>query len=316
VLNAKNDAEEAAIVAEAGVPGTVTVSTQMAGRGTDIRLGGRDQHARDEAVELDGLYVIGTGRHPSSRLDDQLRGRAGRQGDPGGSVFFASLGDELITRYSVTSGLRPHPDAEGRVDDRKSHAHVEHAQRVADGANVEIHRGTWDYHRLTGQQRAILLGTREKVLTGNLASVELAERCKERWDQLVEELGSSEVVDAAARQIALHHLDRAWTDHLAFLADLREGIHLRSLSGGMVHEKPIDEFNKQAIASFDNLIVDAWDAAASSFEEAEIGEDGLDAEASGVARPTATWTYLVNDNPFGTDADRILGRLRAAIKKP
>jgi preprotein translocase subunit SecA len=123
------------------------------------------------------------------------------------------------------------------------------------------------------------------------------------------------VVEAAARQIALHHLDRAWTDHLAFLADLREGIHLRSLSGGMVHEKPIDEFNKQAIGSFDNLIPEAWEAAASSFDEASIGAGGLDAEASGVARPTATWTYLVNDNPFGTDADRILGRLRAAIKK-
>ena len=79
--------------------------------------------------------------------------------------------------------------------------------------------------------------------------------------------------------------------------------------------KPIDEFNKQAIASFGNLVEDAWTAAASSFEEATIGADGLDAEASGVARPTATWTYLVNDNPFGTDADRILGRLRAAIKK-
>jgi preprotein translocase subunit SecA len=314
VLNAKNDAEEAAIVAEAGVPGTVTVSTQMAGRGTDIRLGGHDEHDRDKAVELDGLYVIGTGRHPSSRLDDQLRGRAGRQGDPGGSVFFASLGDELITRYSVTTGLRPQPDKDGRVDDRKSHAHVEHAQRVADGANVEIHRSTWDYHRLTGQQRAILLDTREKVLTGDLAATELAERCKERYEELVEEHGA-EVVDAAARQIALHHLDRAWTDHLALLADLREGIHLRSLSGGMVHEKPIDEFNKQAIGSFDNLISEAWEAAASSFDEASIGAGGLDAEASGVARPTATWTYLVNDNPFGTDADRILGRLRAAIKK-
>ena len=93
VLNAKNDAEEAAIIAEAGVPGTVTVSTQMAGRGTDIRLGGRDEsHDKDKAIELGGLYVIGTGLHASRRLDDQLRGRAGRQGDPGGSLFFASLG--------------------------------------------------------------------------------------------------------------------------------------------------------------------------------------------------------------------------------
>ena len=104
VLNAKNDADEAAIVAEAGARAAITVSTQMAGRGTDIRLGGRDGD-RDQIAALGGLYVIGTGRHASSRLDHQLRGRAGRQGDPGGSVFFVSLEDELITQ--LRPGRRP-----------------------------------------------------------------------------------------------------------------------------------------------------------------------------------------------------------------
>ncbi|WP_350275238.1 accessory Sec system translocase SecA2 [Kribbella sp. HUAS MG21] len=314
VLNAKNDAEEAAIIAEAGVPGTVTVSTQMAGRGTDIRLGGKDEsHDKDKALELGGLYVIGTGLHASRRLDDQLRGRAGRQGDPGGSLFFASLADELVTRYSVSSGLRPHPDDTGRLTDRKSIGVLEHAQRVADGANAELHRTTWQYNRLTGQQRAILLETREQVLTEDLAATELAERAKERYDELVDEVGE-DVVKSAARRIALRHLDRRWTDHLAYLADLREGIHLRSLAGGIVHLKPIDEFNKSAIASFDTLIEDAWKDAAETFGTAEITADGLNEEASGIPRPTATWTYLVNDNPFGTEADRILGRLRNAIK--
>jgi preprotein translocase subunit SecA len=314
VLNAKNDAEEAAIIAEAGVPGTVTVSTQMAGRGTDIRLGGRDESKdKEKAIELGGLYVIGTGLHASRRLDDQLRGRAGRQGDPGGTLFFASLADELVTRYSVSSGLRPHPDDTGRLTDRKSVAMLEHAQRVADGANAELHRTTWQYNRLTGQQRAILLETREKVLTEDLAATELAERAKERYDELVDEIGE-DVVKDAARRIALGHLDRRWTDHLAYLADLREGIHLRSLAGGIVHLKPIDEFNKSAIASFDTLIEDSWKDAAETFGTAEITSDGLDEEASGIPRPTATWTYLINDNPFGTEADRILGRLRNAIK--
>ena len=314
VLNAKNDAEEAAIIAEAGVPGTVTVSTQMAGRGTDIRLGGKDEsHDKDKAIELGGLYVIGTGLHASRRLDDQLRGRAGRQGDPGGTLFFASLADELVTRYSVSSGLRPHPDESGRLTDRKSVGMLDGAQRVADGANAELHRTTWQYHRLTGQQRAILLDTREKVLVDDLAAEELAERAKERYDELVDEVGE-DVVKDAARRIVLGHLDRRWTDHLAYLADLREGIHLRSLAGGIVHLKPIDEFNKSAIASFDTLIADAWTDAVETFQDAEITADGLDEEASGIPRPTATWTYLVNDNPFGTEADRILGRLRNAIK--
>ena len=108
VLNAKNDDEEAAIIAEAGAYGAVTVSTQMAGRGVDIRLGGSDQADRERVAELGGLYVIGSGRHDSRRVDDQLRGRAGRQGDPGGSVFFVSLEDDLVVRHAadVDAGRR------------------------------------------------------------------------------------------------------------------------------------------------------------------------------------------------------------------
>src|SRR3954451_15302882 len=297
---------------------------RSAGHGDRVDADGRPRYGyparwsrrdarKGKAIELGGLYVIGTGLHASRRLDDQLRGRAGRQGDPGGTLFFAALADELVTRYSVSSGLRPHPDSTGRLTDRKSLGMLEHAQRVADGANAELHRTTWQYNRLTGQQRAILLDPREKVLTEDLAATELASRAKERYDELIHDVGE-DVVKAAARRIALRHLDRRWTDHLAYLADLREGIHLRSLAGGIVHLKPIDEFNKSAIASFDTLIEDAWKDAAETFGTAEITAEGLDEEASGIPRPTATWTYLVNDNPFGTEADRILGRLRNAIK--
>src|SRR6516164_3611055 len=96
VLNAKNDAEEAKVIAEAGEFGTVTVSTQMAGRGTDIRLGGSDEADHNRVAELGGLHVVGTGRHHTQRLDNQLRGRAGRQGDPGSSVFFSSWEDDVV----------------------------------------------------------------------------------------------------------------------------------------------------------------------------------------------------------------------------
>ena len=99
VLNAKNDAEEARVIAEAGTLRTVTVSTQMAGRGTDIRLGGSDEADHDEVAELGGLHVIGTGRHHTERLDNQLRGRAGRQGDPGSTVFFSSWEDDVVVSH-------------------------------------------------------------------------------------------------------------------------------------------------------------------------------------------------------------------------
>lgn len=101
VLNARNDEEEARIVKEAGALGAVTVSTNMAGRGTDIKLGGADERDRDKVTALGGLYVLGTNRHESHRIDQQLRGRAGRQGDPGSTRFFTSLEDDLLKRYRL-----------------------------------------------------------------------------------------------------------------------------------------------------------------------------------------------------------------------
>lgn len=101
ILNAKRDDQEARIIAEAGALGAITISTNMAGRGTDIRLGGSKGEGSDKVADLGGLYVIGTNRHESRRIDNQLRGRAGRQGDPGASRFFISLEDELLTRYRI-----------------------------------------------------------------------------------------------------------------------------------------------------------------------------------------------------------------------
>src|SRR5690606_4916528 len=176
VLNAKNDAEEAAIIAEAGTYGRVTVSTQMAGRGVDIRLGGSDQADWDRIAELGGLYVIGCGRHDSRRVDDQLRGRAGRQGDPGGSVFFVSLEDDLGVRHAADM-IPPAPrmHADGLIVDDDVSWVIEHAQRVAEGVNFEIHRNTWRYHVLMEQQRKDISAWREELLTTD-AALELIER--------------------------------------------------------------------------------------------------------------------------------------------
>jgi preprotein translocase subunit SecA len=161
VLNAKNDAEEAAIVAEAGAFGAITVSTQMAGRGTDIRLGGREGD-HGQVAALGGLYVIGTGRYWSSRLDNQLRGRSGRQGDPGSSVFFASMEDQLVERYAPDADPPRGAAADGSVADPGAHWTVDHAQRVAEGANLEIHRNTWRYSKLVEDQRRLVLEQRNR----------------------------------------------------------------------------------------------------------------------------------------------------------
>ncbi|GIH78006.1 accessory Sec system translocase SecA2 [Planobispora longispora] len=293
VLNAKNDAEEASIIAAAGERGAITVSTQMAGRGTDIRLG-------DGVDDLGGLYVIGSGRHTSSRLDDQLRGRAGRQGDPGGSVFFVSGEDDLITHYvsdEYTSGV-------------PSQRLVGHAQRVAEGVNTQIHRNTWRYTRLLERQRDQVLERRGRVLRGRTAGDAMAEALPERWAEVVEAAGE-DAAHASARQVVLFHLDRCWSEHLAHLAEVREGIHLRVLG----RASPIDEFHKEAVTAYQRLLAEIESRSLATFETAPVTADGLDLEEEGLKRPTATWTYLVQDNPFGSEWERIAGRLASKIRR-
>jgi preprotein translocase subunit SecA len=303
VLNAKNDAQEAAIVAEAGAYGAITVSTQMAGRGTDIRLGGTGGDGNLIAA-LGGLYIIGTGRHPSTRLDRQLRGRAGRQGDPGGSVFFASMEDELILQYA--------PDeARAQIPDSKAHWALGHAQRVAEGVNLEIHRNTWRYNKLVEEQRRIVLEYRDRVLRADDALSALARQCPERLAALSLSVNRSVLV-GAARHIVLFHLDRGWAEHLAFLAELREGIHLRALARGIA---PLDEFHREAVRAFGALLGTASAQSAETFRIAEITADGVDLKAIGLKRPTATWTYLVHENPFGTDIDRAIRSIARRIRK-
>jgi preprotein translocase subunit SecA len=311
VLNAKNDAEEAAIIAEAGARGAITVSTQMAGRGTDIKLGGTSGD-RQEIADLGGLQVIGTGRHESSRLDDQLRGRAGRQGDPGSSVFFASMEDDLITQYAPDEGAPDDADDDGLITDPGMHWVLGHAQRVAEGVNLEIHRNTWRYNKLTEEQRRIVLDYRDKVLTTDVALKTLGERCPERLEELSETL-DEDILTEAARQIVLIHLDRGWAGHIADLSDVREGIHLRALGRGL---DPLDEFHKEAVKSFNSLFDDAEQRSEETFKTVSITEDGADLGSVGLKRPSATWTYLVQDNPFGTDLDRAVRSVGRLLGRP
>jgi preprotein translocase subunit SecA len=307
VLNAKNDPEEAAIVAEAGAAGAITVSTQMAGRGTDIRLGGT---AGDHGpvAELGGLLVIGVGRHASSRLDDQLRGRSGRQGDPGGSVFFLSLEDELITTCAPDTPEPAEVDADGLVSDAKAHWTVGHAQRVAEGTALQIHRDTWRYNVLIEDQRRAVLAYRDQVLHSGAALDGLETSALDRLAELRTAGVPEDVLSQAARQICLSCLDQAWAEHLAQAADLREGIHLRALGssanpfGGSLN--PMQEFNRELTELFSRFTGEVTERTAAAFTAAEITETGADLAGAGLKRPSATWTYVVQENPFGTDFGR------------
>ncbi len=296
VLNAKNDAEEAQVIAEAGKYGVVTVSTQMAGRGTDIRLGGSDEADHDKVAELGGLHVVGTGRHHTERLDNQLRGRAGRQGDPGSTVFFSSWEDDVVVANLDRNKLPTQTDEDGRILSPKAAGLLDHAQRVAEGRMLDVHANTWRYNQLIAQQRAIIVDRRNTLLRTVTAREELAELAPGRYAELSEKI-SEERLETICRQIMLYHLDRGWADHLAYLADIRESIHLRALG----RQNPLDEFHRLAVDAFASLAADAIEAAQQTFETANVLEEEPGLDLSKLARPTSTWTYMVNDNPLSDD---------------
>jgi preprotein translocase subunit SecA len=253
--------------------------------------------------------VIGTGRHVSSRLDHQLRGRSGRQGDPGRSVFLISMEDQLVTSHVPDAGRPREADADGRLTDRRAGHTIRHAQRVAEGEQLEIHRNTWRYNHLIEHQRKLILQHRDRVLRTDAALRSLAARCPDRYQELRGAVDEPVLV-LAARQIVLYHLDRAWVDHLAMLAYIREGIHLRALgfspSPFIISLDPLAEFHAEAVPLYYRLLRQVPEESAQTFQTVTITAEGADLAGAGLRRPTATWTYLVRDNPFGSVGDRVL----------
>ena len=184
VLNARNDEVEAAIVAEAGQRGAVTISTNMAGRGTDIRLG-------EGVAALGGLYVIGTNRHESRRIDNQLRGRGGRQGDPGSSRFFVSLEDPLLIKYGdLNPKYRNDPAA---------------VQSLVEGQHLD--------------QRLFFLQSYDSPIEGQRHKIH-----SYRKDVLE---GRTSCGSELERLITLRTIDDLWADYLGRLEDFRAGIPCR-----------------------------------------------------------------------------------------
>ena len=165
VLNAKQHEREAEIIAKAGQKGSVTIATNMAGRGTDIKLG-------EGVRELGGLAVIGTERHEARRIDNQLRGRSGRQGDPGYSRFYLSAQDELMIRFGGDRferllGMIANPDADGYetpLESKMFSRFVENAQKKVEGANYDSRKNVVEYDEVLRKQREVIYGQRKDIL--------------------------------------------------------------------------------------------------------------------------------------------------------
>lgn len=266
VLNAKNDAEEAEVIARAGEIGAVTVSTNMAGRGVDIRLGGGNPTQAEVVAKLGGLYVIGTHVNESVRIDDQLRGRSGRQGDPGASVFFVSLEDELLLRFGIHKAIRAHRQDEA-LEDPALRSKIAHIQRVIMGQNFDIQQELNCYSDMVEDQRRILYEERLAILKGKKPMSPLEQR------------------------VRLFYIDKFWADHLAYVSYLREGIHLESLVSG----NPIDKFHAQITQAYEQIPAKVNSDSANMLVRLGGSNDPAKWEEFGLKSPTSTRTYIIND---------------------
>jgi preprotein translocase subunit SecA len=189
VLNAKQHEREASIVAEAGQAGAVTIATNMAGRGTDIVLG-------EGIAELGGLHIIGTERHESRRIDNQLRGRSGRQGDPGSSRFYVSLQDELMIRFGLgrVAGLmdRLGVDEETPIEAGIVTKQIESAQAKAEGHNFDMRKHVVQYDDVMNRQRDVVYTLRNQILAGEGTRERVLEIVEKELDRQVAEHTASE----------------------------------------------------------------------------------------------------------------------------
>ncbi len=224
VLNAKQHEREAGIVARAGQPGAVTIATNMAGRGTDIVL--------EESVKAaGGLHIIGTERHESRRIDNQLRGRAGRQGDPGSSKFYLSLDDDLMRRFGGdrVRGLmdRLGFDDETPIEHGMISKSIESAQTKVEGHNFDIRKHVVQYDDVMNRHREVIYGDRRKIVSGDDMSDRVADMVTEEIEAIVarnsDEKGGNIDYEAVLRDFTTLIPHRADSDPLE-LGDI-DGVH-------------------------------------------------------------------------------------------
>ncbi len=308
VLNAKNDQAEAAIVTNAGILGAVTISTNMAGRGTDIVLGGPNGSQRQRVVELGGLYVIGTNRHESRRIDDQLRGRAGRQGDPGETRFFVSAEDELISRCGIAQlDINLSEFEKGKpLDDPVVGRRIARIQQYVEAESLEIRRTLRMYTKCIEVHRQLMKEQRQQYVIGNGVNSILQQGAPELFVSMTQQFGE-ELVRSAEKTVAIYYIDDFWADHLHACAEIRNSIHLTSIGGF----NAFDEFNKRVNESFRNFNQRLVSKIVESFRNAETADEGIDFADQGFVGPSSTWTYMINDNPLGD----VFDRLNSGIKR-
>ncbi len=265
ILNAKNHEQEGAIIAEAGKKGGVVVATNMAGRGVDIKLGGplATPEEAEEIKKLGGLFVLGTERHDARRIDNQLRGRAGRQGDPGTTQFFISLEDSLARifaseRIKSMMGRFGIPEDEA-IENRLVTRAIESAQAKIEGLNLDSRRYLLEYDSVLNQHRMTIYARRRQILFGDdtaiealitdaVANAKLNPEEQTDFDQKLTEKRQKFAGEflPLVRRLALQVVDHLWVDHLESMDYLKQSVRLRAYG----QRDPFIEYKKEGLAMF------------------------------------------------------------------
>ena len=280
ILNAKNHEREGEIIAQAGKRGAVTIATNMAGRGVDIILGGNppDKNESEEVKELGGLHVMGTERHDARRIDNQLRGRSGRQGDPGTTQFFVSLEDDLMRIFGgdkikgLMTALKV-PEDEPIQASLISGA-IESAQQKIEGFNFDARHHLLEYDDVLNKQREIIYKKRKEFLEQVdlkekvLEIFEKTNHTEEEFNKKEKELGEDQMRQVE-KFVCLKVLDNLWQEHLSYMDHVRDSVRLRAYGG----RDPLVEYKSEGHRAFGQLL---------STIEANIAENILKA---GLVKP-------------------------------
>ena len=264
ILNAKHHEKEAEIIAQAGKLNTVTIATNMAGRGVDIILGGNPQNLEEakKVIDLGGLHVIGTERHEARRIDNQLRGRAGRQGDPGSSQFFVSLEDDLMRifggdRIKSMMNFLKIPEDEP-IEAKMVSGVIESAQSKIEGANFDLRKHVLEYDDVMNKHREVIYKKRREILEkarDNKLREQILEMIKKaglKEEDFVkkEKEISEERMREVEKVVALRVMDMFWLEHLENMEYLRDSVRLRAYG----QRDPLVEYKSEGHKMFQKLV--------------------------------------------------------------
>jgi len=271
ILNAKNHEREGEIIAQAGKRSAVTIATNMAGRGVDIKLGGNPPVSQEmERIrEIGGLAVIGTERHEARRIDNQLRGRSGRQGDPGETQFFVSLEDNLMRIFAVDTikkvmGFLKVAEDEPIANNMISKA-LETAQTKIEGFNFDARKHVLEYDDVLNHQRKTIYDRRRKILTGGATAIDEYLENLTAWElnsqvEGMEEKGTEKTIAEkkkllgenfypTLKRVILQTLDMFWVEHLELMDYTRSSVNLRAYG----QRDPLVEYKREGLRLFKEM---------------------------------------------------------------